>query len=91
MSRNPTPEWIPLEDAADVLCVTSATLRKTVYRSAIQGVVRREYRKVRAGPGRGSAFLHYGDCEALIEIRRRYRMTLLQAARYAKEVAKSRK
>lgn len=78
-------DWIPLDDAAAILCISADTLRKGEYRELLRGLVRRRYMKLRAGKGRSSVVLSREDCEALAAVRRERRLSLRTAVKAVAE------
>ena len=76
-------DWILVDDAADILCVAANTLRAQPYREQLRDVIRKRPEKRTAGRGRATTVWNREDCEALAAIRRKYRLTVLQAARVA--------
>ncbi len=78
-------DWIPLDDAAAILCISADTLRNSDYRKLLCGVVGRRYLKLRAGKGRSSVVLNRADCEALAAVRRERRLSLRTAAKAVAE------
>lgn len=78
-------DWIPLDDAANILCISPDTLRNNQYRELLRGLVRRRYEKVRPGPGRSCVMLNRADCEALAQVRRDRRLSLRTAVKVVAE------
>ena len=78
-------DWIPLDDAAGILCISADTLRNADYRDLLRGLVRRRYQKIRAGKGRSSLVLNRADCEALARVRRERHLSLRTAAKAVAE------